>query len=90
MLVWSLTAHGAADALALIPAGPFTMGSDTGPEDERPAHVVTLREFAIDRLPVTNADFAAFLNAVGPVSKSGARLYDVDDPDARIHFGQGQ
>lgn len=90
MLVWSLAAHGAADALALIPAGPFTMGSDTGPEDERPAHVVTLREFAIDRLPVTNADFAAFLNAVGPVSKSRARLYDVDDPDARIHFGDRQ
>jgi iron(II)-dependent oxidoreductase len=68
-----------------IPAGPFTMGSNDGPEDERPAHEVTLRAYSIDRFPVTNAEYAEFLNAqlakAGPVS----RLYDVDDPDARVH-----
>lgn len=68
-----------------IPAGPFTMGSDDGPADERPAHEVDLPAFSIDKFPVTNAQFAAFLNAVGPVSSKGERLFDFDDNDARIH-----
>lgn len=71
-----------------IPAGPFTMGSDNGPADERPGHRVTLPAFRIDRLAVTNADFALFLNAVGPRNAQGQRLFDVDDPDARIHQRQ--
>jgi iron(II)-dependent oxidoreductase len=68
-----------------IPAGAFRMGSDAGPDDERPAHEVRLAAYAIDRLPVTNAEFAAFLNAAGPRNARGERLYDDDDDDARIH-----
>ena len=68
-----------------IPAGPFVMGSDDGPEDERPKHVVTLSVFLMDRTPVTNAQFAEFLEARGPVNEHGQRLYDWDDDDARIH-----
>lgn len=75
----------AADDMIVIAAGAFTMGSDRGPADERPQHVVTLSAFAIDRVPVTNARFAAFLGVVGPRNPQGERLYDVDDPDARIH-----
>jgi iron(II)-dependent oxidoreductase len=73
-----------------IPAGPFTMGSDDGPEDERPAHAVNLADFAIDRLPVTNAKFAEFLNAVGPANATGEKLFDFDDADARVHRREGQ
>ena len=68
-----------------IPAGPFTMGRNDGPDDERPAHTVTLQAFQIDRLPVTNAKFAEFLNARGHSTARGERLYDHDDGDARIH-----
>jgi len=68
-----------------IPAGPFIMGSDSGPADERPAHVVNLRVFAIDRLPVTNMQFAEFLQNAGLTGSRGERFYDHDDPDARIH-----
>jgi iron(II)-dependent oxidoreductase len=68
-----------------IPAGTFTMGRDDGPADERPAHRFTLTQFRIDRLPVSNAEFATFLDAVGPYNARGERLFDVDDPDARIH-----
>jgi hypothetical protein len=32
-------------AMVAIPAGPFTMGADTGSEDERPQHVVALGAF---------------------------------------------
>ena len=73
-----------ADMVA-IPAGPFTMGRDDGADDERPAHRVELTAFEIDRLPVTNAQFADFLNAVGTRNPAGERMYDDDDPDARIH-----
>lgn len=66
------------------------MGSDSGPEDERPQQRVELRAFSIDRTPVTNAQFADFLNTVGPVGKKGERLFDVDDPDARIHSRGGK
>jgi formylglycine-generating enzyme required for sulfatase activity len=68
-----------------IPAGAFTMGSNNGPEDERPAHIVTLSTFEIDSFPVTNADFAKFLNALGLRNVRGEKHYDDDDNDARIH-----
>jgi iron(II)-dependent oxidoreductase len=61
------------------------MGSDDGPADERPAHRVELPAFSIDRTPVTNRQFARFLDAVGPKGPRGEAYYDVDDGDARIH-----
>ena len=73
-----------------IPAGAFRMGSDSGPADERPAHQVVLPAFAIERTPVTNAQFAEFLEAAGPRNARGERLFDDDDPDARIHFVRGR
>lgn len=72
-------------AMVDVPAGAFTMGSDAGSADERPAHPVMLPAYAIDRFPVTNAEFAGFLNASGPAGPQNARRYDVDDADARIH-----
>ncbi len=73
-----------------IPGGPFAMGRDDGPADERPASTVTLPLFHIDRTPVTNAAFAAFLDRAGPADAHGIRLYDHDDPDARIHLHGGR
>ena len=77
-----------ADRVA-VPAGPFTMGRDDGPADERPAHSVTLPDFRIDRLPVTNRRFAGFLNAAGALTARGERRYDSDDADARIRRVNG-
>src|SRR5689334_12284153 len=84
MTAMAVTAAGAQDMIR-IPAGAFTMGSNDGPADERPAHQFILGEFSIDRLPVTNARFAEFLNALGHTNAKNERLYDHDDPDARIH-----
>ena len=80
-----LSAPPAAAQMVQIPAGDFTMGSDTGPADERPSQRISLPAFEIDRLPITNAQFADFLNAIGPTNAAGETLFDVDDPDARIH-----
>ena len=76
--------------MVTIPAGPFTMGSDIGPPDERPAHTVTLPAFSIDRNQVTNAQFANFLRTLGPKSERTDSYYQEDDGDARIHFRGGQ
>jgi formylglycine-generating enzyme required for sulfatase activity len=53
-----------------IPAGPFLMGSDPDKdaharENERPQHSLYLPDYALARLPVTNAQYAAFLKATG-------------------------
>ncbi len=72
--------------MARITGGAFTMGRDGGNADDRPAHGVTLGPFLIDRVAVTNAEFAAFLNAMGgPTNAAGQNLFDADDDDARIH-----
>ena len=76
--------------MLLIPAGSFRMGSDQGEADERPAHTVTLPAFSIDRLPVTNAQLARFLDAMGPRGPQGIRYFDDDDSDARIHQNKGR
>jgi iron(II)-dependent oxidoreductase len=56
------------DGMALVPAGPFVMGTDRFPwayDNERPAHVVELPAFLIDKAPVRNRDYAAFIDAGG-------------------------
>ena len=57
----------------MLPGGAFLMGQEDGRDDERPVHRVTLAPFRLSRLPVTNADFAAFrpfefTNAALPVT----------------------
>lgn len=58
-------ADGSPPETVAIPAGTFTMGSDDGPPDERPAHALGLNAFRMDATEVTNARFAAFVKATG-------------------------
>lgn len=88
LFVWPSSAgsqSGSFTELVSIPAGAFTMGSASGPADERPEHRVDLPAYAIERTPVTNRQFAEFLNAIGSLTANGQQLYDPDDSDARIH-----
>ncbi len=53
---------------ALVPAGPFRMGTSTEPwalDNERPAHVVDVPAFRIATAPVTCGEYAAFVDADG-------------------------
>lgn len=54
----------AAQGMIALQAGRYLIGSATGPQDARPAGIVELRAFRIDRTEVTNAAFAEFLNAL--------------------------
>ena len=71
--------------MALVGEGNFVMGSNNGPDDEKPEHLVFVKSFFMDVLPVSNADFSKFLNARGLKNQLGASFYDDDDRDARIH-----
>jgi formylglycine-generating enzyme len=51
-----------------IPTQTFRMGSDRHYPEERPAHLVSVDGFWIDRYPVTNARFARFVEATGHVT----------------------
>jgi gamma-glutamyl hercynylcysteine S-oxide synthase len=51
-----------------VPGGAFTMGTSTDPwalDNERPAHRVDVAPFFIDAAPVTNAQYAAFIDDGG-------------------------
>ena len=52
-------------ALAIIPAGEFLMGNDEGDDDERPVQRVHVDEFRIGVQPVTNAEYARFVDDTG-------------------------
>lgn len=52
----------------LVPAGPFTLGTDDDPwsfDNERPARTVDLAAFWIDTTPVTNAAYQEFIGDGG-------------------------
>ena len=71
--------------MAFISAGSFMMGSNQGPDDEKPQHNVFVKAYLMDILPVSNADFAQFLNYQGLQNQRGETFYDHQDSDARIH-----
>jgi sulfatase modifying factor 1 len=54
--------------LIWIPGGTFRMGSDNHYPEERPAHLVTVDGFWMDRAPVTNERFARFIRETGHVT----------------------
>jgi formylglycine-generating enzyme required for sulfatase activity len=77
-LVIMLTVQAHADEVVLIPAGPFQMGSRDGEPNEHPVHTVYLDPFYMDRYPVTNADYARFLNLFGNREEGGEKWLDID------------
>ena len=51
------------DGMVWIPGGTFRMGSDRHYPEEAPVHRVTIDGFWMDRAPVTNREFRAFVEA---------------------------
>ncbi|HVG31533.1 MAG TPA: SUMF1/EgtB/PvdO family nonheme iron enzyme [Pyrinomonadaceae bacterium] len=48
-----------------IPGGTFQMGRDDGPQQESPAHTVTVGSFFMDNTEVTNTEYAEFVGETG-------------------------
>ncbi|ORV41238.1 sulfatase-modifying factor 1 [Mycolicibacter engbaekii] len=57
-----------------IPAGVFRMGSTSFYPEEAPIHTVAVQPFALERHPVTNAQYAAFVAATGYVTVAEQHL----------------
>ena len=56
------------DDMVLVPAGTFLMGSDDHYPEERPVRPAQVGAFWMDRTPVTNAQFARFVDETGHVT----------------------
>jgi sulfatase modifying factor 1 len=69
--------------MAWIEGGRFNMGSDRHYIEEAPAHKVTVGGFWIDRAPVTNEEFAAFVDETGHVTVAERAPNPDDYPGAK-------
>ena len=89
--------------MANIPAGTFTMGSPTNEvsrNDNETEHQVTLSAFKMSKYEITNAQYAAFLNAknIGGDGLYAAGAYpeqiliraSMDPYDWGVHYTNGQ
>lgn len=75
-----------ADEMVFLPGGTYRMGSDRHYREEAPAHRVSVDGFWIDRTPVTNAQFRAFVRATGHVTLAEQTPRAQDYPGARPHM----
>ncbi len=79
-----------------IPAGEFTMGSNSGEPDEQPVHTVYLDAYYIDKYEVTNHNYAKYLNEAlssgeivadsNTVTKNNNELIDLDNTGCQIYY----
>ena len=76
-----------AEGSVLVPAGPFTMGSDDpwAYDNEGPPHAVELPAFRIDRALVTNGDFAEFRG-----DRDVSSLGRPDEPVQHVSFHEAE
>jgi formylglycine-generating enzyme len=65
-----------------IDGGEFAMGSNDFYPEERPVRRVAVDTFEIDRYPVTNAEFARFVEATGYVTVAERPIDPADYPGA--------
>jgi formylglycine-generating enzyme required for sulfatase activity len=70
--------------LLTLDGGEYVMGSDRHYPEEAPAHRVRVDAFSIDRCPVTNAEFAAFVAATGYRTVAERPLDPADFPGAPL------
>jgi len=83
--------------MVFVPAGNFSMGSNDGMPHEKPAHLVYLDDYYIDKYEVTNAQYATYLNealAAGKIQYNSGDVTDfekiiIDLSDAEISYSGG-
>ncbi|KRR00781.1 formylglycine-generating enzyme family protein [Bradyrhizobium valentinum] len=72
--------------MIFVPGGTFRMGSDHHYPEEAPSHRVSVDGFWIDRTPVTNRQFKAFVRATGHVTTAQIPPDPKDYPGALPHM----
>lgn len=74
-------------AMVLVSAGEFSMGSDAGADESKPAHKVALAAYYIDKTEVTNGAYKAFCDATGKTYPPNPHLekdYFLSRPNAPV------
>ena len=71
------------EAMIHLPGGRFRMGSDADYPEEAPSRMVSVGPFWIDPTPVTNAEFAHFVDATGYVTFAERPPNPADYPGIR-------
>jgi formylglycine-generating enzyme len=74
------------DGMIAIPGGTYRMGSDKHYPEEAPVHRVTVDAFWMDRTPVTNRQFKAFVRATGHVTSAQIAPDPKEYPGALPHM----
>ena len=74
--------------MVFVPGGTYRQGSTDGP-DEQPVHEVTVNPFLIDKYPVTNEAYDAFLDE-SPLWRPGAKNTLLLDDDYLAAWGAQQ
>jgi formylglycine-generating enzyme len=75
----------------IIPEGFFFMGSESGPDNERPRHRVWVDRFGIGKFPVTNREYRVFVEATrapAPPLWSEAMFSDPQLPVVGVSWDQ--
>ena len=67
--------------MAWVPGGKSLIGSDSHYPEERPAHEIEVEGFWMDISPVTNAQFAVFVEETGHVTTAELPPAQADYPD---------
>lgn len=80
----NLLATEASLALVGLPGGTYTQGSDSHHREEAPARPVRVSGFAIAQTPVTNAQFARFVDETGYVTVAERPLDPATYPGAPV------
>ncbi len=73
--------------MVLVDAGDFMFGSDTGPDESKPAHNENLAAFYIDKYEVSNGQYKEFCDATGrayPVGQDWDPQYFTARPNAPV------
>jgi sulfatase modifying factor 1 len=71
-----------ADRMVFVPSGSFLMGSERFYREERPVRRVSVDGFWIDEHPVTNEEFARFVEATGYATLAERPVDPADYPTA--------
>jgi sulfatase modifying factor 1 len=78
--------HPPKPSMVWVPGGSFLMGSDHHYAEEAPAHRVTVAGFWMDRNPVTNREFGAFVTKRGHVTMAERAADPADYPGAKAEL----
>ncbi len=75
-------AHDLGIAMRLLPAGEFQMGSDHHYPEEAPARRAAVDAFWLDETPITNREFARFVETTGHITVAETAPNPADYPGA--------